>query len=430
MGHDGKERLATSFEKHEEISAKFSDGLAREHRKQGIGKDRQLQVSVFAAKETALIPAGMDNLDQLMQWAVENGKKISFYHGGISWNGDIAGNKTERSNNQGSTNGLFSLSSELSPEEKHEGQNKLSALEFLKKDGADIVITLEPKEKKHISSLRADMIARRFLYQQIPEEAKPKVEAISWSNGGFKDYQLVKQAFEKVFYENDKEPSKLDKDEAFATQKEAWEYINCLKDMHLFWGGAPAQASELAVPFKLTTDRPGIRELNDKLRFVTNRFVAKFGESNLMRKIIKQAVVSRLLEMGGSRSLDRQRMAQFSDRLEAVQNGFRKALGDGQIVNLLDLSGSVVEPTIQALVSNDMHFIFGDEKMATVAVNEESDQKKRSLHREIGEIGVLEKIRSVIRGESDSRYYLADVAKVSEVLPRLLTVYGRVETTN
>jgi hypothetical protein len=123
-------------------------------------------------------------------------------------------------------------------------------------------------------------------------------------------------------------------------------------------------------------------------------------------------------------------MAQFSNRLEAVQNEFRKALGDGQIVNLLDLSGSVVEPTIQALVSNDMHFIFGDEKMATVAVNEESDQKKRSLHREIGEIGVLEKIRSVIRGESDSRYYLADVAKVSEVLPRLLTVYGRVKTTS
>lgn len=436
MPHDNLEAqtLPTSFKRLDSASDSATNKLAEIYKDNLIPKDKHLQVSVFVNKENQQIQNM--SLEEIMEWAAKNNKKIAFYHGGIAWNGDIVGNKTERSDNpNGLASSILSLSSDMSPEEKREGVNKLSALEFLYQDGAEIVITLDPKEKKHVSSLRSDMVARKFLYEQIPDGAKKMMEAVSWSNGGFKDYQLIKQAFEKILYGNDKEPIKLDKDEAFATTWEAKEYMTCLRDINLFWGGAPAQASELATPFKLTIDRPGLKELNNKLRVVANSLVAKFGESNMLRKIIKQAVVSRLLEMGGNKALDRTKMEQFDSRINEVRQTMQECLGEGKVVNLLDLSGSVVEPTIQAFVSKDMAFILG-EKAVTVAVDESSNAANESQHREIGRVGskgaegVLARLRKVATGESDPRFYVADPYKVAKTLPRMLNIYAHVNTSS
>lgn len=313
-----------------------------------IPYESRLRVSIYTRHEIVAETAGLGT-DDLLKLAKEKGWKMAIYNPGVAWTGDQWSKREVRDNP------LFEkVKRNISREEKTEEEAKSAALDFLAEGGFDLAVTFDPvKEKGFVSSLRADMLARRETIKKVGTTlGKGKLNIVSWSNGGHKEFQIHRAALETIAL------NKSDSMGIFKTVDEAEKYISLHGEhqVDIFLGGAPANEIELATPFKLISENAGVKTINEAGMKLVNWLIK--GASGLPNKYIPdkfRLLGSRVLEMGrGQRVNDIE-----ADNLEQLQQKMRGLLEGARILSLADTSGEVVASDRQ-FVGDDLRAIYGD----------------------------------------------------------------------
>lgn len=383
------------FIRTETASRGFSERLELVMESDGVLPESRLKASIYTREEIAAETAGLGT-DALLKLANEKGWKVAIYNPGVAWTGDQWSKREVRDNP------LFEkVKGKISREEKTEEESKSAALDFLAEGGFDLAVTLDPVEEKgFVSSLRVDMLARREVIRKAGTTlGKGKLTIVSWSNGGYKEFQIHRAALETISL------NKGDSMGIFKTVGEAEEYISLHGEyqVDIFLGGAPANEIELATPFKLISENAGVKTINEAGMKLANWLIR--GASGLPSKYIPdklRLLGSRVLEMGrGQRVSDIE-----ADNLERLQQKMRNFLGKARILSLADTSGEVVASDRQ-FVGDDLRAIYGDK----VIMVETHDNKPLPMM-EVGGSVIFEDMSPAQHGE----------LKRFGVLPRLIQI--------
>lgn len=336
------------FNRTETGSRGLSERLGSVMEADGVPPESRLIASIYTREEIATETAGLGT-DDLLKLAKEKGWKVAIYNPGVAWTGDQWSKREVRDNPM-----FEKVKGSLSKEEKTEEEAKSAALDFLAEGGFDLAVTFDPVEEKgFVSSLRADMLARREVVKKAGTTlGRGKLTIVSWSNGGHKEFQIHRAALETIAL------GKGDSMGIFKTVEEAEEYVSLHGEyqVDIFLGGAPANEIELATPFKLTSENAGIKTINEAGMKLVNWLIK--GASGLPSKYIPEKL--RLL---GSRVLEMGRGQRVSDidagNLNQLQGKMRSLLGEARILSLADTSGDVVASDRQ-FVGDDLRVIYGD----------------------------------------------------------------------
>lgn len=441
----------SKYRVNELASAMLSAELRQMYESTGINPEKKLGGSVFILnglnpeKEAGDMREGQTrkilSTEEILVWAKKNDKKVAFYYGGIRWTGKHGDEKQINPHLPKPFAGLAKLSSDaVSPEEQAEGKNELASLDGFASAGYDVIITLDPKGEngKFVSSLRADMLAKKFFYDKVEaSHSKDKTRVVAWSDGAFKDYQLRKRAFEEIFFgeagvENGKNDAGYE-EKVFANAQEAEDFLKAAGGIDAFWGGTPADASELAIPYVANGAKEVISEV---LRKATNILVKKMGHSELFTKLVKQSLTSRLLEIGAANSFDQGFFDTFPVHYKRVKDKIRNLNAGAKLVNLLDLSGEVVNPANFATVAKTMQEMYG-ESAVCVQTEEEKGQVgseyniyggSKSQHREIGRAGVMKILEAMLDpmyANAFERYKIVDPEVQAEEVNKSLRKFKK-----
>jgi len=439
-----------AFKKLEVAEADLSQAIKIEQDRDGIAKESRLKAGVYLRGELAA-ELGDLSFDQLMEKAKEKGLKVVFYGGGVAWTGDQWGGREVSDNPNWKPPSLLKLSAEVSAEslskEKVEEGEKTAALDFLADAGMDICITLDPAESDgFVTSLRADHLAKRTIYDKLLEAKAPSITKVDWSNSGIKEFQTMLAAFEAIavdlamageitdgfdamgYLKGMAEQSQIQEktvrddipgEKVFHSGYEAAKYLEYFKklNMDIFMGGAPANHVELATPFKLTHENPILKHINKRgISLVDNlvhslRMLAPNRLPNAQKHL-----TTRIQEMArGKRAADLQLV---EDLWRQTRKITRDLLGDVRILTLADTSGSVVTSDRQ-FVGDDLRAMFGDKvimvethdwKPLPRRMDEESAKTSeeeqfrfdrdysKSQHGELKRHGVLPELRRIMDG--------------------------------
>ena len=410
-----KKESREMFGKIERASAELTGKVTADFEMGGTSSESRLKVSAFARKEL-LNEVGDLDFASILAKAAEKGWKVVIYNPGVAWTGDQWASRESRKNTpRFFGKSLLGISSEavekgLSPEEKMEDVAKSAALDFLAEADYDICLTVDPaSEAGFVSSLRADMGSRRTLMQTVEKELGEKgrglLTSVGWSNGAFKEGMLHKAIFEavakKILGEDTGDDSGV-----FRNEREAVEFGSLYGKLGIdvYLGGGPADAEELAVPFKLTSDNLLMRGASERGMKLANWLIRK--TSSLSAKYIpesKRLLVTRIQEMGrGKRSDD----VNVEEALLPIQTIMRDLLGGARLISLADTSGSVVASDRQHL-GDDLRLIYGDKTIMLETHQEKplpkgpgevgSPAYSQAEHGEIKREFVLRKLKQIVK---------------------------------
>lgn len=406
---EGTEKFGYIEKASAELTGKVSSDLEME----GIPPESRLKISAFGKREIA---ASLENLGvaEILKMAAERGWKLAIYNPGVAWTGDQWAKREVRDNPRFGKS-LLSLSSEvvekgISREEKVEEQKKSAALDFLAEADYDLCLTLDPVEARgFVSSLRADMIARRFLMQTIDqvlgEKAKSILTSVNWSNGAFKEGQLHKAVFEAVAKETLGDDTGDDLG-VFRNGDEAVSFgaLYGKLGIDVYLGGGPTDEQELATPFKLTSEVPLVRMINEKGLGLVNWLIKK--ARSLPAKYLPEKnrlLATRVLEMGRGKRVEE---VEVGDALSQIQTIMIGLIGEARLVTLADTSGSVVDSSRQML-GDDLKVVYG-EKTIMIETHQEKPLPRLpeekgfpayspAQHGELKRYGVLANLKRIVK---------------------------------
>ncbi len=416
---EAKKFPESKYKVNELASAMLSSELRQMYESTGTDPEKRLGGSVFILnglnpeQDVGDMRDGQTrknlSTEEILDWAKMHDKKVAFYYGGIRWTGKHGDEKQINPHLPKPFAGLANWSSDaVSPEEQAEGENELASLDGFASAGYDVIITLDPKGEngKFVSSLRADMLAKKFFYDKVgASKSKDKTRVVAWSDGAFKDYRLRVAAFTSLFFQRfgmkNRQSAPGFEEEVFKNPTEAKEFLEAAGGINSFWGGTPADSSELAIPYVAE----GKKEVVSKtLRDITNKLVYKLGHSEVINKLVKQSLLSRLLEIGAANKFQQDYFENFRDHYADIKNMVRDLNRGAKLVNLLDLSGEVVNPANFATVAKTMQEMYGDSAVC-VQTEEEKGQVgsdyniyegSKSQHREIGRAGVMKILEAML----------------------------------
>lgn len=406
VGEQAVERQQ-NFIKNEGASNGLSETLRAAMEANKIPAESRLMVSIYTRQGVVAETAGLGT-DDLLKLAKEKGWRVAIYNPGVAWTGDQWSKREVRDNPFFKAPSVKEILKRwISKEEATEEEAKSAALDFLDEGGFDLAVTFDPVEAKgFVSNLRADMLARRETIRKVGEVmGSGRLEIVSWSNGGYKEFQMHRAALEVVA------TGRPDAVGVFKTREEAEEYVGLYGEywVDVLLGGTPADREELATPFKLTSENVGVRTVNETGMKVVNWLIGSAG--GLSSKYIPEK-----LRLMGSRVLEMGRGRRVSDietgNLEELQQKMRNLLGNARILSLADTSGSVVASDRQ-FVGDDLRAIYGD-KVIMVETHDWkplpeipgkavsfSEQQSPAQHGELkryGVIGEMRRIMAEIRG--------------------------------
>ena len=319
-----------------------------------IAKESRLKASVYSKKEIQSETTGL-GMDEVLKLAKEKGWRVAIYNPGVAWTGNQWADREVRDNPFFRAPSIKEILKRfISREEATEEEAKSAALDFLAEGDFDLAVTFDPlTEKGQVSSLRADMLARRETIKKVGERlGEGKLEIVSWSNGAFKEFQIHRAAFEVIATEL---PDKMG---VFKTTEEAREYVGLHGKyrVDLLLGGAPADRTELATPFKLTSEIPLIKTVNVSGLKAINWLIGVAGET-------PSKYIPETLRRMGTKVLEMGRGLRVSDieagNLDDLQKKMKGLFGEARILALADTSGSVVDSSRQ-YVGDDLRVIYGD----------------------------------------------------------------------
>src|SRR3989344_712079 len=406
------------FGRIEKVSAELSGKVDPDLEMEGVSPESRLKISAFARQEITGQVEGMD-FAQILDKAMESGWKMVIYNAGVAWTGDQWLKNETPDNPLATPKGLVSgvkdkVKAVLSPEEKSEQQNKSASLDFLANGGFDLCLTLDQAtEKGFVSSLRADMIAKRFLMQEVDrvggEKGRGIISSVCWSNGAYKEKEIHNAIFQSVTKKILEDDYSGDDIGVFKSYQEAVQFgqLYGKLEVDVYFGGGPADEEELAVPFKLTSKNQVIRRFSESGMSLANWLIKKLN--NLPAKYIPEGerlLATRIQEMG---RVTRASEVQTKGSLTLIQDVMRSLLGEKvRILTLADTSGRTVTSDRQHL-GDDLRMIYGD-KTIMVETHEEKplprlsepreDEFKRrhshSKHDEIKQYGVLSELMNIV----------------------------------
>lgn len=339
------------------VSAELTGKVASDLAMEGIPPESRLKVSAFTKKELLDEVGGLDFKSILVK-AAEKGWKISIYNPGIAWTGDQWADREVRDNPNFREKGARDrardfIQKQISREEKQEEQAKSAALDFLSEGGFDICLTLDPESpESFVSSLRADMVAKRFLMEDVErnlgDRAKGILSSINWSNGAYKEGALHRAIFQSISKKMLGEDTGDDTG-IFLNEREAVRFgaLYGKLGVDVYMGGGPANEIELATPFKLSSEIQLFRLINQGGLGLVNWLIKK--ARSLPTKYIPEKnrlLVTRIQEMAKG---NRAENIEVGDVLLPIQMIMGSLIGEARLVTLADTSGSVVDSSRQML---------------------------------------------------------------------------------
>lgn len=353
------------------------------------------------------------------------GKKVGLYCPGIGKGIEFADKETQipltlKDKTVARANELIGekLQKVLIPKSKYE--QKFTAADFLIDEGFDAVITMTTGKENRFSSLAADAIAKKTILTAL-KEAGIRPEMYTFSDGGFKEFQIHLAAFTailadfryaaqngmvnpeadsvqkllnadvkdledillkvKIQKQNESsqdrpEPEKTGQREhlwkkVFLSGYDALNYIDAEKDVDIITGSSPAGVDELAAIPAYNRFLP-LRLAQNLARIALNKIVieapARHEDNPLIDKIAcgkylpgnAGLYLSRLFEIGRAKGLSQSEIDTNESACKFTTKLMSEAIGSGKIVYLTDRSGKMVDTTAGGIINGES-LIFGQE---------------------------------------------------------------------
>jgi hypothetical protein len=352
--------------------------------------------------------------------------KIGIYGGGIAWVGDTHTKTEQSKALGGFAGISLAISQDASSEKMAEAGNvgAIDFMRDAGYDICFTIDPKKPPSEM-VSSLRADAVVRDELLRRLTfgenkndktGNLTSKVAEVDWSNSGFKKAELFKQAAQSLSEvirkmtdsEREELQNKIDqllvkrdekdknddvfedfheimglvnrssnrtstnegalltdnqkRDRAFDNPGNALRFLLLHHGVDTYLGGAPAEAKDLAAPFRREVMRrePTLGDkmkhaFNEGRRMIANKAVQLAGnklDSQLLVDTLQKSKIkalkgsagwffTRLMEMGRAHGMTQDEIDSF--KADALLNDLTKAaLGDARIVTLMDTSGRTV----------------------------------------------------------------------------------------